>query len=223
MRQSLNQLADIVLNNTEGGLKNKNGQSVTRQQVKDEIVLMRARLILELWPKGVLERESLIQETSCISAEKKDIADCPAAKGCKNDKVLFAKIPRLLHLPNLNPVQFIGSAKQDVEFKAVFGNDYNYTPYLKYGRKIPTAWFNIDELWVFNEPKTIREMKARFVLEDPREIAIYSCAGYSDDAPFPSPLYLNDMIIGKLVNDYHRFYSMKNPVIASKAPNHPNE
>lgn len=223
MRHSLNQLADIIINNTEGGLKNRNGQAVTREQVKDEIILMRARLIFELWPKGMIERDALIQQTECLEFEQKDIADCPAAKGCRGEHVLHAKIPSLLMLPGFNPVEFVGSANQQVEFKAVFGNDYLYTPYLKYARKIPTAWFNEQSVWVFNEVKEIKLGKIRFVLEDPREISMFSCSAYDDDSPFPSPVFLNDMITGKLINDYHRFYSMKNPVIASKSPNHPNE
>lgn len=223
MRPSLNQLADIILNNTEGGLKNLNGEAITREQVKDEIVLMRARLILELYPKGVIDIESLIQETSCITIEKRDISECPAAKPCCASKVFFAKIPRLLYFPNFNPVQFIGSARQDIQFTVLQGNEYLYAPYRKYGKKDPSAWVNIDQLWILHEPKTVRDIKARFVLEDPREIGMYACCAYNDDQPFPSPTYLNDMIIGKMVNDYHRYYSMKNPVIASKSPNHPNE
>ncbi len=223
MRLSLNQLADIVINNTEGGLKNLNGESITREQVKDEFVLMRARLIMELYPKGIIDRESLIQETNCIQIEKRDISECPAAKPCNANKVFFAPIPKLLFLPNFNPVQFIGSAKQDMEYRILTGNEYLYSSFGKYIKNEVTVWINIDQLWVLNEPKTVRDIKARFVLEDPREIKMYACANYSDNLPFPSPSFLNDMIIGKMVNDYHRFYSMKNPVMASRTPNHPNE
>lgn len=221
MKLSLNQIADIIINNTEGGLKNRSGRTVTREQVKDEIVLMRARLIMELIPKGVLDRESLLQEVNCINMEKRDISECPAAEGCK--QVFYARLPKLLHFPDFEPIQYIGSADGMVPFKVLYGNNHLYAKYEPYASKMPTAWINLEDLWIFNEPKATRKLRARFVLEDPREIAVFSCSAYSDDDHFPSPKTLTDMIIGKLVNDYHRNYSMKNPVMASQTPNHPNK
>lgn len=221
MLLSLNQIADIIINNTEGGLKNRSGKTVTREQVKDEIVLMRARLIMELIPKGVIDRESLLQEVNCIDIVKKDITECPAAEGCKH--VFHAQLPALLHFPDFQPIQFIGSADGMIPFKVMYGNDFLYAKHEKYAKSLPTAWINLQDLWILNEPKATRRLRARFVLEDPRDVRIYSCANYSDDQHFPSPKTLTDMIIGKLVNEYHRNYSMKNPVMASQTPNHPNK
>jgi hypothetical protein len=221
MKLSLNQIADIIINNTEGGLKSRSGKTVTREQVKDEIILMRARLIMELIPKGVIDRESLLQEVNCIDIVKKDITECPAAEGCKN--VFHAVLPKLLHFPDFNPIQYIGSADSAIPFKVLFGNDHLFARHEKYASKMPTAWINLEDLWIFNEPKATRRLRARFVLEDPRDVKLYSCSNYSDDIDFPSPKTLTDMIIGKLVNEYHRNFSMKNPVMASQTPNHPNK
>lgn len=212
---SLNSIADIVINNVYAGLKAPSNYSLSRDQVIDEISLLRNRIANDLALKGGLNTQGLYQTIECLEFTCKDISECCTYES--GIQVLHAKIPRLLALPNINPVRYVGAIAKGLggvrQFKVVTGNSYIYSKYDIVTSAAPTAWFDDNSnLWIINPPTKAMKVGALTALfENPKELDQYACCTIDNDSPYPVPGYMVDMITGKLINDYLRYYRTTNP------------
>ena len=214
MRLSLNAIADIIINSVYSGTKGVANISLSKDQVKDEINLARNRMILDLHRKYALETEGLYQDITCLKATKKDIRQaCPVDVTAQDEhKVLAVEIPRLLHIPRMNPVKYLGNSNRQVEWKYFWGNDFIYRKYDKYAKNAPVAWINNTTIWLINPPDFLKkQITIQAIFENPRDLSAYNCCKASDNDPYPVPPTIVDMITGKLINDYLRYYRMQNP------------
>lgn len=214
MRLSLNAIADIIINSVYSGTKGVANISLSKDQVKDEINLARNRMILDLHRKYALETEGLYQDITCLKATKKDIRQaCPVDDTAqKEHKVLAVEIPRLLHIPRMNPIKYLGNSNRQVEWKYFWGNDFIYRQYDKYAKNAPVAWVNNTTIWLINPPDFLKkQITIQAIFENPRDLVEYNCCKASDNDPYPVPPTIVDMITGKLINDYLRYYRMQNP------------
>jgi len=214
MRLSLNSIADIIINSVYSGGKGIANISLSKDQVKDEINLARNRFILQLHGQYQLDQEGLFQDITCLKAVKKDIRKvCPIdLKAEEEHKVLCVTIPKLLHIPRLNPIKYLGNSNRQVEWKYFWGNDFIYRDTDKYAKNSPVAWVNGNDIWLFKPPQFIKkQITIQAIFENPRDLSAFNCCEASDNDPYPVPPTIVDMITGKLINDYLRYYRLQNP------------
>ena len=224
MRLSLTAISDIIINSVYSGGKGITNISLSQDQVKDEVNLARNRFILQLHSQYQLDTEGLFQKITCLKATKKDIRQaCPIDLGAEADhKVLCVTIPKLLHIPRMNSIKYLGNVNRQVEWKFFWGNDFIYRKYDKYAKNDPVAWVNGTEIWLFNVPLFIKkQITVDAIWESPRDLSAYNCCKASDNDPYPVPPTIVDMITGKLINDYARYYRLQNmqPNTGSEDPN----
>ena len=213
---SLNKIADMIINSVYSGLKAVNSYSLSKDQVKDEVILLRNRLGAEYIAQGLLDMSTMTQTINCLELTPKDIKDCCDEKPTSEDKVFHADIPRLMMTKGACPITFVGTADKKVWFKVTTSPDFIYRlKYDKFTRKKPLVWINNNDLWLFNAPKTLkatREISIIGAFENPNSVNSYKCCKFDDDSPFPSPPMLIDRIVGKLVEDYIRYYRFSVPM-----------
>ena len=214
MRLSLNAIADIVINSVYSGGKGITNISLSKDQVKDEINLARNRFILQLHSQYQLDTEGLHQDITCLKATKKDIRQaCPIDLGAEEEhKILCVTVPKLLHIPRMNPIKYLGNVNRQVQWKFFWGNDFIYRQYDKYAKNDPVAWVNGQDIWLFNAPLFIKkQITLQAIFESPRDLSAYNCCKASDNDPYPVPPTIVDMITGKMINDYLRYYRLQAP------------
>jgi hypothetical protein len=205
---SLNQIASIVMNDVFAGLKAKTNVPLTIEQVKDEAVALRGRLMKERFDSGIKNFEGFYQEINCLSLVCTDISKC-----CNIDsgvKYLGAVVPKLFDLlvPSKQAVRYVGRADRFQNFNILTGNDYIDLPYQRWTSRVPSAWFDYSGMvWIFNPPTDEMDILSIIaIFDDPRSVAAYSCTCASDDDPFPIPSWMVDTITGKLIHDYLRYF-----------------
>lgn len=214
MRLSITAISDIIINSVYSGGKGIANISLSQDQVKDEVNLARNRFILNLNQNYQLNPEGLYQNITCLKATKKDIRQiCPVDTTTEeSNKILCVPIPKLLHIPRMNPIKYLGNVSRQVEWKFFWGNDFFYRRYDKYAKNDPVAWVNGTEIWLFNVPPFIKkQITLQAIFENPRDLSTYNCCKASDNDPYPVPPTIVDMITGKLINDYLRYYRLQNP------------
>jgi hypothetical protein len=211
MDTSLNQLADMITNDVKAGLKSVSNVSFSQEQLKDRIVLTANRMIPELKRKHELDIESISQSITSLKFKKEFINLSPASEFQKKQgqKVLTAKIPKLLFFDGFKPVVYFGETEFHSPFKVIYGSRFAYSKYDLYSKKKPTVWIKEDICRIVNPPAdNTSKFTLQGVFENFRALYEFKECAINDDSPFPVPAYLKDMIVGKIVNDYMRHYAM---------------
>lgn len=204
MENSLNQIADQIINAVYAGLKSPANYSLSKAQVKDEIAQARNRLIERQVANGVFEPEPFRQTIKKIQLTKEDFSDSGVTT---TRKELRGTIPELLFSPGIKPIQYITAMDRGFQFKIIYGNDFFYYKRSFYADKKPTAWVQDRVLWLFNPPiANIQHVGMRAILENPRSVNEIPGNKFIDDDPYPMPLSMVDEIKLRLVNDYINQY-----------------
>lgn len=208
---SLEDIAEIIENRVNGGLKGIINNTLSRTQLIAEIELTANRLLYQYALKGIVNLDNLYQDINCLEMECKDISQC-----CNIDsyeKVLMSKepLPKLMSVPNVEKIQFIGSANRGKQFKVSTQqitnefNDYSFSGRLKF----PTVYITNDYFVVLRNPPTenIKYISVSALFENPMEVTKFGC-NCSDDRTYQRPSWLIDEVITKMTNDYLRYFRM---------------
>jgi hypothetical protein len=203
--RSLNEYVDIIINSVYAGLKAPSNYSLSKDQVKDEFTLMRNRAIAEyLEKKRPFNPEALYQRIP-LTLEMEDLG-----YGIDTDlDYPSAKIPPLLFLHGLKTVRRVSYKDQLQPLKIVFENSHAFSHHDKYTGNKPTVWISNNYARVINPPNNLDALDIFAIAEDPR--AVYPFNGFTDDSPYPIPSFLADQISSKMIQDYLRYYVMRNP------------
>ena len=195
---SLNQLADIVISRVQSGLKSVMNHGLSKSQIKDEILLTRNRLMVEAVAKGLVDIKQIYQNVlieKFFQHEESKIS---------NKKAIYAPIPEIFFVPNMESVEYIGSTDGYESFKVVTGTTNQFLNYDRYTANAPTAWVQSKKVVIYNANPN--RLLIRAVLNNPRDLPTFS-----DNSPFPICSAFADMILGNLINDYLRNYRLANP------------
>lgn len=121
-----------------------------------------------------------------------------------NKKAIYADIPEIFFIPNMESVEYIGSTDGYESFKIVTGKANQQIEFDRFTANAPTAWPKSEKLVIYNaNPK---RLLFRAIFNNPRDLP-----SYDDNKPFPLCNAFGDMIVGNLVNDYIRNYRLGNP------------
>jgi hypothetical protein len=212
---SLNDLADMIISQVQSGLKSVTNHGLSKSQVKDEIVLCRARMLPEALAAGLINAQQLYQDfliEKFYQHEESKVS---------NRKAIYGDIPEVMEIESISPVEYLGSTDGYEGFKVVTGKQNQFISHDRYSKHEPTGWIKNKRVIIYNDnPK---RLLLRAIFSNPRDLATYNKT-YSDDSSFAVCNALSDMIVGKLVNDYMRYYRMANPqpnnqIEINQAPN----
>lgn len=199
---SLNDLADMIMSQVQSGLKSVTNHGLSRSQIKAEIMQVRARMIPEAVSSGLINVRELYQD---YLIEK--FYNHPESK-VSNKKAIYAEIPTVMEIDSINPVEFLGSTDGYESFKIVTGRTNQFINNERFTADVPTGWITGNKVVVYNDNPKRLLLRAIF----PNTTEVFSAdKSYTDDKPFSVCNALGDMIVGKIVNDYMRYYRFSNP------------
>lgn len=200
---SLNDYADMIISQVQSGLKSVNNHALSRSQIKDEFIQNRERLIPEAIAGGLVNPQMLYQDLLLEKFEKYP------ESAVSNRRALSANIPQVLELETIRSVEYLGSTDGYEGFKVVTGTMNQFVSHDRFTKNVATGWLKGTKIVVYNSPH--KRLLLRAIFSNPRDLTAFDPIKYSDDKPFPVPPALGDMIVGKIVNDYYRYYRMANP------------
>ena len=204
---SLLKYASIIRNRISPYITNTN---LDINQIKDELVIVRNRLIHEYELKKALVNASIMyREVNCIPVVCKDISECCDVDS--DEKVLVAEIPELMELSTIPNLLYVGTIDRTTPFQIMRGNSYLYRPYAKWTSKMKSVWYRQpkNQLILFNVPDTIKSISVTLIPKNEQDLLKYECACIDvDDVEFTAPDYLIDVIIETVANKYINQYQM---------------
>lgn len=211
MNQTLNEIADQILNAIYAGLKGPSNFSISRQQIKDEFSQARNKKIAELMSGNQFDPEPFRQTIHKIALTKKDFVFESGLSSTR--KAHYAEIPELLHMKGIDPIGFVSVMdKTGIPFKKIYGSDIYYALRDRHSAKAPTIWVQDKSLWLLNPPiANIQFITFSGLLENPRALNGIAGNKFIDDDPYPIPGFVIEMIRKEMVYDYIKQYRLANP------------
>ena len=183
---NVEEIASAVFNDVTSALAGANSNPVIdMEQLSDEVVAERERVILEWWKKGILQKGDLLTAINCINIDCEDPTKC-----CNNQAGYSEKhfeIPQLISGIGEDAIYWIGSADRKQQYSTY------YTPvqasYHKYNkRKSMKPYVYIERTpnqngmydgWIFNLPY-VKTISVIGIFRDPRQLERLGCDGNCD-------------------------------------------
>lgn len=210
----LKAIASAILNHVLSGLAGINSNiKISIEQLEDECVAERNKLIKDALFKGFLTLDELYLAINCIEVDCDYMAKC---NKCDNEllvgeKALHFEIPPILYLNGIDTIKFIGSIDRKVKYNIYTDEAYRFHKYKKRGANNPYVYIdpainsngNMDG-YIFNVP-FVKYISIIALFQDPRRLLEWDCCAenpeiYSDFG------ILSEQVINNLTQRYIYFY-----------------
>lgn len=217
---SLNALADLVINSVMSGMQGTAQHPLIRAQVKQEIVMARNRMMMELKAKRQFDPEGFYQTIPKLPVQARPVKEL--ADFFHFNEALWGACPQpyfeVFDTPQ-HPVRFIGPPSSHFPWRVLFGSQYRWIKHERYMAKLPTAVFVDRGVWILNPPSMkLKEIPVTAIFSDPRELQKFPDTHSSDSDFFPMPHSVADMVTNKLIQDYLRMYRLAHGQITGQRP-----
>lgn len=183
---TIEQIASAVINDVEAGIVGLHENiTLSQEQIEDEVVAERERVILEWWKKNILQKGDLLTAINCVVVDCKDPAKC-----CNNSAGYSEKhfeIPQTIAGLGEDSIYWVGSADKKQSYSVY------YSPvqakYHKYKRRANKPYVYIERTpnengmydgWVFNLPY-VKTISIIGIFRDPRQLERIGCDGNCDN------------------------------------------
>ena len=209
---NLNKLVSSIYNDLYSGIAGFNAnETISIEQLEDEVVEKRQGVIKDFFAKGLLKLEDLAVSLNCVEVDCKNMIDCDCGNEALVDKIqAHFEIPQLITDVGEGAIVYIGSADGVVPFKVYFSmeatksNQYrrrrNKEPFV-YVDKTPNK-NNMCDCWLFNAP-FVKQIKVTAVFRDLRQLEEYTCCRDFDYLDFG---IISDEIKNRVKKDKFAFY-----------------
>lgn len=189
----LSKLASAIWNDIKAGLSGMNAEeTISLQQLEDELVEVRQAVIKELYVKNLLDKKDLMVAINCVPVSCDDQNKCP----CSDLPPKMAKhfeIPRLMDGLGDDAVMYVGSTDRSNPFKVYFTPaSMRFNKYKKRGSNKPYVYIertpnanNMYDGWVFNAP-FIENIAVIGIFQDLRQLEEFNCCNTPDFLDFGS-------------------------------------
>ena len=183
---TIEEIASAVYNDVESGLVGiHSNPTMDMEQLEDEVVAERERVILEWWKKGILQKGDLLTAINCIKVDCGNPTKC-----CDNEAGVSEKhfeIPQTIAGIGEDSIYWIGSVDRKQPFSTYYSpvqasyHKYNKRkntkPYV-YIEKTPNENGMYDG-WIFNLPY-VNKIAVVGIFRDPRQLEKLGCDGNCD-------------------------------------------
>lgn len=154
-------------------------------QLEDEVVAERERVILEWWKKGILQRGDLLTAINCINVDCKDPAKCCSSVAPSE---LHFEIPQLITALGEDSIYWIGSADRKENYK-IYNSpaQVKFRKYKRRGGDKPYVYIEqtpnengMYDGWIYNLP-FVKTIAIIGIFRDPRQLEKLGCDGNCDN------------------------------------------
>lgn len=204
------ELGSAIRNHIIDGLGGETpNTSYSRDQLIDEAFIYRDRLIFELSMKGRHELSPFYQTLDAIPIMEADLSTNPIIKSGICRSYIRIPIPSVTY-SNVS-IEYIGPVSKAKSFKLYFDDRFNHHAFRLRTSKEPYAYVDLDSasdglidvmLFNLNKIKDLRYLTVREIISNPLSFQIADCCTLAEEDEFPAPLYVQDMIIDKIVQRY---------------------
>lgn len=211
-------MADAIENDLNSGLRGYHqNMSLSKEQLKQEIVETRLAIIKEYQLKGILPVQDLLYSLNCIPVDCQDINKCPCNKNtCGSNPIAHFEIPQIVFDFDLNQAVFyIGSQDKQHPYR-VYNKPLNRSLQLKKFRKrgINRPWVYIDvtpnsrgllDCYIFEAP-LVKSVSVVAIFKDMRQLEDFQCSCDGEDNESDNNLNFLDTAIKERILKQKFFY-----------------
>lgn len=199
----IEKLASAIRNDIVSGLRGYHtGQSLSMDQLEDDIVDTRLQIINEYKHKGVLPVQDLALSIKCIETDCKNLESCGCSIPIVGTPTVHFEIPQFVELT------YLGSIDKHTQFVFYTNPMYlNLHKYRKRGKEKPYVYIDTTpnengmcDCFVFNAP-LLKQITVTGIFKDPRQLEIYGCCTEDDNL---NPI--NQEIKNRVVKQKIAFY-----------------
>lgn len=199
----IEKLASAIRNDVVSGLRGYHtGQSLSMDQLEDDIIDTRLQIINEYKQKGILPIQDLALSINCITTDCKNLESCKCSTPIVGTPTIHFEIPQFIELT------YVGSVDKQTQFVFYTNPMYlNYHKYRKRGKDKPYIFIDTTpnengmcDGFVFNAP-LLKQLSITGVFKDPRQLEIYGCCSDDDNMNF-----INQEIKNRLVQQKIAYY-----------------
>lgn len=211
----LKAIASAIFNHVVSGLAGINSNiKISIEQLEDECLEERNRLVKEALLKGILTLDEMYLALNCVEVDCDYMSKCNTCNSIfpVGEKALHFEIPPIISLVNgISTIKFIGSVDRKVKYNVYTDESYKFHKYKKRGANYPYVYLdttinargNIDG-YIFNIP-FVKYISVIALFKDPRRLLEWDCCAenpnmYSDCG------ILSEQIINNLTQRYIYFY-----------------
>lgn len=210
---NLNKIASAIISDLYSGLAGFNAnQTISIEQVEDEVTEKRQVVIKELFAKNLLKLEDLAVSLNCVEVDCENMIKCDSC----NKEPLVTKnqphfeIPQLLTDVGEGAIIYIGSADGMVPFRVYYSLEATKSnQYRRRGSKEPFVFIDktvnsnqMHDCWIFNAP-FVKQIKVVGVFRDLRQLEEYTCCRDFDYLDFG---IISDEVKNRVKKDKFAFY-----------------
>lgn len=217
----ISQLASAIRNDIVGGLRGYHtGESMSLEQLEQDIVDERLQIIKEYQLKGILPTNDLLLAINCIPINCSNIAKCSKCNDLHiGPPTQHFEIPQVLLDYGAQAIQYIGSVdKQNPFIVYTSANFSRYQKYRRRGKNRPYVWIDTTpnenghyDCYVFNAP-LLKYISVVAIFKDPRQLCDFDCE-LEENGKDNNFSWINNEIKRRLTEKkikYYRQFAMPN-------------
>lgn len=173
-------LASAIYNDIYGGLKGEHiNNSVSIEQIEDEIITKRMSIMKQYAMQGLLPIKDLLTSINCIPVDCDYLERCPKCRGENETPNMHFEIPLLFN----DYIEYLGSTDRMNPFEIYISSEFTnkYNKYRRRGKNKPFVYIdpapNVNnklDCFVFNAPH-LKEVSIVAVFKDLRQLEDYAC------------------------------------------------
>lgn len=180
------EITSAVYNDVVSGLVGiHENPTISLDQLEDEVVAERERVIFEWWKKGILQKGDLLTAINCIPVDCDNPTKC-----CNNAAGVSEKhfeIPQTISGIGEDAIYWIGSADRKQQFSIYYNPvQASYHKFKKHNKNRPYVYIErtpnengMFDGWIFNLPY-VKTIAVVGIFRDPRQLEKLGCDGNCD-------------------------------------------
>ena len=221
---SIDKLADAIINDIRGGLKGYHqNMSLSKEQLKEEIIQMRLSIIKEYQLKGILPIEDLLVSLNCIPVDCESLDKCRCSGISCGKPTAHFQIPQVIFDFGLrNSIKYIGSSNKENSY-LIYTQSLNkilsYQKYRKRGKNKPWVYVDVTpnsegllDCYIFGAP-LVKQITVIAIFKDPRQLDDFKCDCGEENQIDNNMNFLDILIKDRLTQQKLRYYRQYAPPV----------
>ena len=221
---SIDKLADAIINDIRGGLKGYHqNMSLSKEQLKEEIIQMRLSIIKEYQLKGILPIEDLLVSLNCIPVDCESLDKCRCSGMSCGKPTAHFQIPQVIFDFGLrNSIKYIGSSNKENSY-LIYTQSLNkilsYQKYRKRGKNKPWVYVDVTpnsegllDCYIFGAP-LVKQITVIAIFKDPRQLDDFKCDCEEENQIDNNMNFLDILIKDRLTQQKLRYYRQYAPSV----------
>lgn len=222
----ISRTASAIINDIRAGLVGyKATETISLEQLEDEVVEERLAAIKKASTKNMLPLKDLMYSINCIPLDCQSLDKC-CDKSDFSKPVAHFEIPQTVNDFGKEAIAYIGSTDKQISFTVYTGFNFKYHKYKTRRKNKPYVFIdttpnenNMYDGYVFNAP-WLERISVVGIFKDPRQLEQFACCNDIEEEPENLTWLtteIKDSLINKKLKYYRQLYP-QTPTINNQIP-----